>query len=271
MARACRETPPLVNQTSSAPAALSVLSLQIQVLDDRPADRPVVTILVDGAPPFEGVAPGWRGFDPDDLLGADSPLLPPDYGRRTALLTCSCGVGGCGVMAPYVVPSPDGRRVSWVDFRDYVGVFDQPVARGSEDHEGRPWDLPDLHFDRAQYEAEVARAAADRSWETPRRTLSRLIRERAKARPDMLPPGRSLRFVCPAWHDEDGIVIALTVTEPDGQGTTDGPLLHLRTGFADPVAATDAITELLGEAPAEELRRRFGYHAPRRSRSAAAD
>lgn len=259
MARACRETPPLVNQTSSAPAALSVLSLQVQVLDDRPADRPVVTILVDGAPPFEGVAPGWRGFDPDDLIGADSPLLPPDHGRRTALLTCSCGIGGCGVIAPYVVPSPDGRRVSWVDFRDYVGVFDQPVARGSEDHEGHPWDLPDLHFDRAQYAAEVARATADRSWETPRRTVSRLVRERVAGSGDVLPDGLALRWVVPAWDDEDGLLVGLGLVLPSGGVRPDGPTLRVPLTDADPGRAADDVVERLRGRPLDELVRDLGH------------
>ncbi len=47
----------------AARGGLSILSLQFEVVDDRP-DRPVVRVLVDGQNPFASVAPGWRGFDP---------------------------------------------------------------------------------------------------------------------------------------------------------------------------------------------------------------
>ena len=101
----------------AARSGLSVLSLQFQVLDDRPG-WPVVQVLVDGRDPFAEVAPDWRGFDPAKMLGPHCPLLPVDLGRRVAVYRCSCGEAGCGVIAPVIVPSPDGRRVSWVDFRD---------------------------------------------------------------------------------------------------------------------------------------------------------
>src|SRR5262249_23309882 len=87
------------------------------------------------------------------------------------------GSPGCGVIAPVIVPSPDGRRVSWVDFCDYVGVFVSPGKAVGGD-EGTPWDLPDLHFDREQYIAEIERASRDGSWETDRRKTARLVYER---------------------------------------------------------------------------------------------
>jgi hypothetical protein len=73
-----------------------------------------------------------------------------------------------------IVPSPDGRRVSWVDFRDYTGVFVDLDRRIGSNDEGRCWDLPDLHFGREQYIAEIERASADGSWETSRRRTARL-------------------------------------------------------------------------------------------------
>lgn len=39
--------------------------------------------------------------------------------------------------------------------------------------EDRIWDLPDLHFDRKQYVAEIDRASRDDSWETDRRRTAR--------------------------------------------------------------------------------------------------
>jgi hypothetical protein len=64
------------------------------------------------------------------------------------------------------MPSPDGRRVSWVDFRDYTGVFTGPAAADSDCFDGSPWHIQDLHFDRSQYISEIRRASGGRSWET---------------------------------------------------------------------------------------------------------
>src|SRR5438874_1505480 len=98
------------------------LTLVIEVRDDGP-DWPVVGIRVNGKNPFAQVAKDWLGFDPAVMLGPDSPLVPGDAGRRVAVYRCFCGEAGCGVIAPYVVASPDRTRISWVDFRDYTGVF----------------------------------------------------------------------------------------------------------------------------------------------------
>ncbi|MGZ0149556.1 hypothetical protein ACXJJ3_21000 [Kribbella sp. WER1] len=73
--------------------------LQLELVDDRP-DWPVMEIRVNGANPFEAVAPDWRGFDPADILG---PLVPVEGGRRVAVYRCSCGEPGCGVIAPHIV------------------------------------------------------------------------------------------------------------------------------------------------------------------------
>ena len=145
---------------------LSVLSLRFQVVKDR-TDCPVVQVLADDRDPFAEYARDWRGFDPAKMLGPQSPLLPVDLGRRVAVYRCSCGEAACGVIAPVIVPSPDGSRISWVDFRDYVGVFAGPLEASVTDHDGKPWDMPDLHFDRRQYIAEIQRASRDGSWETP--------------------------------------------------------------------------------------------------------
>jgi hypothetical protein len=67
------------------------------------------------------------------------------------------------VIAPVIVPSHDGRRVSWIDFLDYTGVFDGPIAESADGGAGRPWDPPDLHFGREQYIAEIERASRDGS------------------------------------------------------------------------------------------------------------
>jgi hypothetical protein len=229
-------------------SGLSILSLQFEVLDNR-QDWPVIRVLADGRNPFAAVAPGWRGFDPAKMLGPESPLLPASQGRRVAVYCCSCAEPGCGVIAPVIVPSPDGRRVSWVDFRDYTGVFVGPDRRVDDDDEGRPWNLPDLHFDREQYVAEVARASADRSWETDRRRTARLLFERLRPLQLVLPPDLTLTWAEPAWH-QDGVALMFQRLTPASRLAVRQQLLRLTSTLDDPdQAAEDMAQQLLAISP----------------------
>lgn len=181
----------------TGPRPLSVLTLRFDVVDARP-DWPVVTVLVDGTDLVGRLCGSWRGFGPETVLGDDSPLLPVDLGRRVAVCCCSCGYAGCGAIAPLVIPSPDRRRVSWIEFREFgASAFDGPL-RATDADDGAPCDLDDVHFDRAQYVAEVQRASRDLSWETPRRRTARLLRERLEPEALVLPPGLTLTLVVPA-------------------------------------------------------------------------
>jgi len=235
----------------------SLLTLRFQVLDDRP-DWPVVEVLVDGAHPFAGVAPKWRGFDPAKMLGPQSPLLPVDHGRRVAIYRCSCGEAGCGVIAPVIIPSPDGRVVSWTDFRDYVGVFTGPVEESVRQHEGKTWDLPDLHFDRQQYVEEIHRAAADDSWETPRRKTARLLNERLEPMGLVLPPDLPFVWATPAWAEAGAVLMfQRLIREPTLQVRQQ--MLRLTSAFEDPVRAADDMASQLLATPAAGWVERFGW------------
>jgi hypothetical protein len=219
------------------------------VIDDR-QDWPVVSVLADGRDPFVAVAPGWRGFDPAEILGRRSPLLPVDQGRRVAVYCCSCGEPGDGVIAPVILPSPDGRRVSWVDFRNYVGAFIGPVDLYQEDKgDGRPWDLPDLHFSREQYVSEIGRASRDRSWETDRRRTARLLHERLEPQKPVLPPGLGLARVSPAWSN-DGVTLMFQRVIGLPQPAADQQMLRLASTHSDPDrAAEDMAQQLLSTPP----------------------
>lgn len=65
-----------MRNVSSHSEPVSVLTLRVEGRDTP--DWPVVRILVDGEDLFEQAAPGWGGFDPDDILGPTSPLLAPE-------------------------------------------------------------------------------------------------------------------------------------------------------------------------------------------------
>lgn len=248
-----------MSDARTAESGLSVLSLRFEVAHSGP-DWPVVSIDVDGHDPFREAADGWLGFDPAEMLGDASPLLPTPFGQRVAVKRCSCGEAGCGVIAPVIVASPDGRRISWIDFRDYTGVFIKPVCDEAKDYEGTPWSLPDLHFDASQYIAEVERARANLSWETPRRRAARLVHEQLSAVGAVIPPNLELRSAWPAWGTSDfsvQVVFAHIAREP--QYSVDRQLLALSSSADDPEsAAADIVEQLLSEFP-DDWARLFGY------------
>jgi hypothetical protein len=241
------------------PVPVSVLTLRFEVLAGRP-DWPVLGIRVNGESPFEKIAKGWRGFDPGTILGTSSPLIPDDAGSRVAVYRCSCGEAGCGVIAPFIVASPDHKRISWVDFRDYVGVFVDPVEPESADHEGEPWDLPDIHFDYDQYVAEVHRATSDRSWETPPRQTTRLLEERLRPLDLVLPPTLTMTWVRPAWNQEGVVLSFESATGEGGQWRRSQQMLLLTSAHTDPARAADDMAEQLLSTFPDDWVRTFGYH-----------
>ena len=240
----------------------SVLTLQFEVVDDNP-DWPDLVIRVDGQDPFAGSRSAWRGFDPARMLGDDCPLIPTDFGRRVAVARCGCGEAGCGALAPLIVASADGRRISWLDARDFVGIFSGPVvAREIEPDEGRPKDLPDLHFDREQYLAEVERVRWDRSWETPRRRLARLVGERLRPLNPVLPPNLAFRWASPAWSGDGGVTISFE-RWIDGiqEGQINQQLLKLTSSMTEPEAAAEDMVQQLLAVPPERWSEAFGYRS----------
>lgn len=200
-----------MNSTAVKPAVLT-LTIEIPTGPDwvQPQPNlewPATKILVDGADVIQAAGPGQMGFDPAEVFGPDRPLVPVAHPRRVALYRCGCLVPGCGSIAPTIGWSADGRAVEWRDFRRYTGVFDGPMKRRPLNG-GVAVDVADLQFGREQYLSEVARAAADRSWETPRRATARILM--AKLADDPM----ALR-IYPAW---DGPGLIMTVRR-DGDWT----------------------------------------------------
>ena len=225
---------------------LSVLSVQFEVVDDDRPDCPGVRFLADSRDPFAAVAPHSLGYDPKKMLGPRSPLLPRDQGRRVALYYCPSD--GWNVIAPMIIPSPDGRRVSWVDFRD-PGFFAGPIEPIDGAEGGRLWNLPDLHFDREQYVAEIKRASAYESWETGRRRTARLLYERLQPLNLVLPPDLGL-----AWASTPGKAPGVTLMFQRISSAVKvqirQQMLRLTSALDDPdQAAQDLAQQLLSVSP----------------------
>jgi hypothetical protein len=177
-----------------------------------------------------------------------------------AVYCCSCGEPGCGVIAPVIIPSPDGRRVSWVDFRDYVGVFVSPDEAVGGD-EGTPWDLPDLHFDREQYIAEIERASRDGSWETDRRKTARLVYERLEPLGLVLPPDLRLAWASPAWRG-DGVALMFQRLIRAPRSEVRQQMLRLTSTLDGPDQAAEDMAQRLLSIPPDEWVASFGQHLP---------
>lgn len=240
----------------------SHLALAYETLNDNP-DFPVVKILVDGVEVFVDALPDWAGFGPREILGDESPLLPDDLGRRVAIYRCSCGIEGCGVVAPWIDASPDGRTVTWTDFRDYVGVFVGPSEPSAADYEGKPWNFADIRFDREQYVTEIRRASADDSWETPRRKVGRLVTARLTEMEAAIDPELKFRWASPA-SGKSGLQLSFS-NRPVNPEQFRQTVLEVSSAFGDPEeAARDIVNQLLSIDPSEWAER-FPWNDPWRT------
>lgn len=141
----------------------SILTLQHRIPTDWAADSwAEVRPLIDGADVLkevhpEGLAPScryWTG-------AAESwPLAVTDEPRRVMITEPTCTAGCCGAL--YVTMRREGDQVIWEAWKNTSNINALPA---------------DFRFDIHQYEAELARAAADRSWEEPVDTVARLLEQ----------------------------------------------------------------------------------------------
>ena len=141
-------------------------------------------------------------------------------------------------------------------------MFHRPLVDDITEMEvahSKPWDLPPMHFDRAQYIAEVERASADRTWETPARTTARLLHERLALTGPMLPGGLTLAWLTPMWEGGDGIVLAFQRRLPRPQGGFEQQFLRLASSLLDPADAADELAERLASVPRERWVAEFGF------------
>lgn len=238
--------------------AVSTFALHVAVPDEGPGWL-VTQVLIDGENPYAEVAPGWHGAYPGALVDPPSPLLPTDPARRVAVYGCSCGEFGCGVIAVLIIASADGRRISWVDPRNYTAAFSGPLPDAPIGWEGRRWeDVPPLHFDRDQYLAEIERVRTDRFWETPARATARLVRERIQRLELVLPPDLTLSWTSPAWRGT-GILLAFEHRTGPHRIDLDQVVLHLTSDHLSPEhAAPDIVRQLLATS-ADQWKRTFEW------------
>ncbi|MFI9048299.1 hypothetical protein [Streptomyces sp. NPDC053427] len=150
--------------------------LSIEVVAGDPADRePVETrILIDGRPLVPAVFGHGPAHSPEYLLD-EGRLRAGAEPREVQLAEAYCTEGCCGAL--YVTIRRAGNEVIWENWR-------RPRTMPGS-HEPAP-ELPAHRFDARAYDAEIARAQADRSWSWPARTMARLINEGLIEQPELL-------------------------------------------------------------------------------------
>lgn len=129
------------------------------------------------------------GMDPYKVFVPDSRLAATTEPRTVPIARCTCGVYGCGSTDVTIVRDDDVVHWDW--------SIEVPMDRG-------------VTFDTAQYDSELARLAADHSWETPVRTAGRLVltgvdRERLRSY------GLSLGWVSNSYPDPELFQVSLQI------------------------------------------------------------
>ncbi|MEV6520707.1 hypothetical protein AB0M43_02035 [Longispora sp. NPDC051575] len=160
-----------VTPPSARRDGLSRVSVQVVVADPASADEVEVRVLIDGAPIVA------RAFDrgcphaPELLLSAAGPLRATAEPHEVQLGEAYCSEGCCGALYVTIERDPTAGTVTWHRWRAPADAAEQ---------------LPAFRFDAAEYDAEIARAEADRGWEWPARAVARLVRARLDGEPDLL-------------------------------------------------------------------------------------
>ncbi|WP_051942787.1 hypothetical protein [Streptacidiphilus rugosus] len=197
--------------------ALNSLTIEIRTSEERQAGGvsrmgAAVHPMIDGRDIVaEAFDPG-PGHAPERLLSAKGPLRAGDAPHEVELAEAECTWGCCGALC--VTVRREGDQVVWGGWRD---------------RNGPPPALPDFRFDARAYDAEVARAEADHSWEWPARTTARLLRDWLRARPGLLERWQFQISQISSWKRDE---IDVLLFHPHRPTASDEPWLQFRSVLA---------------------------------------
>ncbi|MGW0434511.1 hypothetical protein ACWDV4_18480 [Micromonospora sp. NPDC003197] len=160
--------------------ATSRISIRVAVADPEYAGAVETRVLVEDRPIVVESFTAGPAESPEYLLGLDHRLHADIEPHEVRLAEAECTEGCCGAL--YVTIQRHGDKVVWRDWRDP----DTPDLT-----------IPTFTFDAAQYDAEIARAESDHTWEWHERTVARLVREHLSEEPQLLG-----RWNChPGWTE----------------------------------------------------------------------
>ncbi|MGW2471452.1 hypothetical protein [Streptomyces sp. NPDC001665] len=194
-----RRTRAQVPGARDAPGARLRIAVHVRDPDDPATVE--VRVLVDGRPLIPDYFGRGPADSPEELLFPGA-LRAVDEPREVRLAEAYCAEGCCGAL--YVTVRRDGEQIVWSGWRC-------PVPPGGKR------DLPELRFDAAAYDAEVARAEGDESWMWPARRAARLIADGLRRRPELLARWNvRLDWAGTAFRDPDETTISLLYDADDG-------------------------------------------------------
>jgi hypothetical protein len=238
----------MINAVSAIEPQTSVFSLTIAPHEGR-LEQPVVGILFDGVDFLASL--NRVGFDPDVILGPDSPLLPALWPGRVAVYQCTCTVPGCGVAAPII--EQVGALVRWSDFRTYTGVFEGPVEVLGRTGRGQLLSDREFYFDAEQYAAAIA-SVRRYQWETPARVTARLVREALEVDPRVAEAGLEVGWVWAiTWRVRRPITWQIGFRHHKRREF----VIELGVGPGSPEERAAIILDILDRKPVETWARRF--------------
>jgi hypothetical protein len=205
-------------------------AVRVAVSDPKPVGFPGVQarIVIGGMPVAAALFDKGPAANPEDLL-YNGGLRATSEPREIKLAEAYCTEMCCGALRVTIVR--DGDEVVWRNWRT--------STRGEAP--------PEVRFDAAAYDREVARAEADHAWEWPARTVARLIGERLRADPSLLSRWDCRLYWCTAWL-KDLDVARLTFLHPARTESVTDPSIQfgmaIRVGREDdPEAVAAGIVE----------------------------
>lgn len=181
------------------------------------------------------------GMDPFDLLIPENQLVATTTPHQVGIARCECGEYGCG--STDVVIVRDEIAVHW----DWE--FEAPIRGG-------------VSFKADEYDAEVERLGADRSWERPQDTTARLILTGAD-REHLTSMDMRLDWVAKDHADHDLLKIALYLGDSDWNSERPGYLVFLRLPRKGRTPQ-EVATEALGLLASDPRSWSAGWHATKR-------
>lgn len=234
----------------------SRISIRVAVPDPQYAGVVETRIFIDDRPVVLEAFNAGPAESPEYLL--DHRLRAGADPHEVRLAEADCTEGCCGAL--YVTIQRCGDEIVW---RDWRNPGDSRLR------------LPTFTFDAAQYDAEIARAGADHTWEWHDRTVARLVRTRLRAEPELL-----TRWDChPGWigaRPNDRGHVHVSYLYPRRPGPDDQPWLQfvavIEVPEGDPETVADDVVRVLCESDprrqdrlaggSQEAARQYGFRWP---------
>ncbi|WP_199041577.1 hypothetical protein [Glycomyces salinus] len=213
--------------------------LAIRIATPAPSTRqaPRTHLVVDGVPLVTSLFDHGAAGIPPVLLHRNQGLRTSAEVHEVWLAEADCTEGCCGVLAVRIRRDEATGRVLW----------DVKATRGGTE-------TAQFAFDAREYDAEVARAEADYSWEWPALRAARMLNRRLRDDPSLLSRWDCCNYGAVSWNF-DRSILRLILWHPEPPNP-DRPWLQFqyRTEIPDATSVDDDAVAATVEEILERLR-----------------